>query len=376
MSATGRPDGTAPGAGDVAADLREAGFVRLVAGASGDALAALGTLAATLDAAGTPFQATIAALPAGVDRATDADLTLALGRPAAAADAALGPGGVTSRVAYDVAREVGPAGFQPDPALALAGAVAAGSVPADLAEAGERAGLERRPGIAGPTGDPVDAVAHSTLLHAPVSGDRERTADLLAGVEAGATEDDTRRRVASLVAAAVAGDANATARGAEAVERVLRPYAGGPFATVGGYADVLDALARTRPGLGVAVVLGAGDREAALAAWRDHGRRAHRVVREATTGRYDGLLAVSHGDAPVGTVARLVRDFRSPEPVVLAVTDGEAAAVRTADADLDLGATMDAAADAAGTGGGTPVRGRAVFDADPTEFVVAFREAL
>jgi len=377
MSATGRPDGTAPGTSDVAAALSEAGFVRLVAGASGDALAALGSLAGALNAAGTPFQATVSALPAGVDRATDADLTLALGRPAAAADAALGPGGVTSRVAYDVAQEAGPAGFQPDPALALAGAVAAGTVPTDLAEAAEQAGLERRPGVAGPTDDPVDAVAHSALLHAPVSGDRDAAADLLAGVDTDAMDDDACRRVASLVAAAVAGDSDATARGAETVEQFLRPYAGGPFGTVGGYADVLDALARTRPGLGVALVLGAGDRESALAAWRDHGMRTHRAVREATTGRYDGLLAVSHDSAPVGTVARLVRDFRSPEPAVLAVTDGEAAAVRTADAALDLGATMDTAADAAGgTGGGTPVRGRAVFDADPTEFVVAFREAL
>jgi len=377
MSVTGRPDGTAPGASDVAADLREAGFVRLVAGASGDALAALGTLAAALDAAGTPFQAAVSALPAGADRATDADLTLALGRPAAAADAALGPGGVASHAAYDVARDVAPSGSEPDPTLALAGAVAAGTVPAALAEAAERAGLERRPGVAGPTDDPVDAVTHSTLLHAPVSGDRGAVADLLAGVDTDAMDDDARRRVASLVAAAVAGDADATARGAETVERFFRPYAGGPFGTVGGYADVLDALARTRPGLGVALVLGAGDRESALAAWRDHGRRIHRAVREATTGRYDGLLAVSHDDAPVGSVARLVRDFRSPEPAVLAVTDGEAAAVRTADTALDIGATMDAAADAAGSaGGGTPVRGRAVFDADPAEFVVGFREAL
>jgi hypothetical protein len=376
MSATGRPDGTAPGASDAAADLREAGFVRLVAGASGDALAALGTLAGALDAAGTPFQATVSALPAGADRATDADLTLALGRPVAAADTALGSGSVASHAAYDAARAVAPSGSEPDPTLALAGAVAAGTVPADLAEAAELAGLERRPGVAGPDGDPVDAVAHSTLLHAPVSGDREAVADLLAGVDADAMDDDARRRVASLVAATVASDGDSTPRGAEAVERFLRPYAGGPFGTVAGYADVLDALARTRPGLGVGVALGAADREAALEAWRDHGRRTHRAVREATTGRYDGLLAVSHDDAPVGTVARLVRDFRSPEPAVLAVADGEAAAVRTADAELDIGATMDAAADAVGgTGAGTPSRGRAMFDADPTEFVVAFREA-
>lgn len=369
MSTTGRPDEdeNAPGAG-VAASLREAGFVRLVAGADGDALAALSVLAGVLGDAGTPFQATVAPVPRDADRATDADLTVALGRPSSIAEVTLGVDGVASRAAHEVAAEVG----APDPVLALAGVVAAGAVPGELVET---AGLERRPGVAGPTGDPVDAVAHSTLLHAPVSGDREAAADLLAGVEA--AEDDVRRRIGSLVALAVAGDEDGTPRGAEAVERFLRPYAGGPFGTIGGYADVLDALARTRPGLGLTVALGGGHREAALDAWRGHGRRAHAAVRGATTGRYDGLLAVRpDGDAPVGTVARLVRDFRSPEPVVLVVADGEAAAVRSPDAALDVGTTMAEAADAVGgTAVGSTSRARARFDCDEAEFVVAFRGA-
>jgi hypothetical protein len=190
-------------------------------------------------------------------------------------------------------------------------------------------------------------------------------------------DGESRRRVASLVALAVAGDEDATPRGAEAVERFLRPCAGGPFGTVGGYADVLDALARTRPGPAVALALGAGDRETALEAWRAHGRRAHAAIRAATTGRYDGLYAVRCGDeAPVGTVARLVRDFRSPEPVVLVVAGGEAAAVRTPGATADVGTAVATAATAVGgTGDGTAMRGRARFDAEDPEFVVAFREA-
>jgi hypothetical protein len=377
MSTTGSPDGTADPTSDVAAALREAAFVRLVAAADGDALAALGVLADTLGAAGTPFQATVTPLPEPADRATDVDLTLALGRPAAAADATLGVDGVASSATHEVAGELGPPGFDPDAVLATAGALAAETVPADLAAPVEEAGLEHRPGLAGPTDDPVDALAHSTLLCAPVSGDPEAAADLLGDVETADMDDDARRRVASLAALVVAGDADGTSRGAEAVERFLRPYAGGPFGTLGGYGDVLDALARTRPGLGVAVALGAGDGEAALSAWREHGRRAHRAVGAARTGRYDGLFAVRcDGDVPAGTVARLVRDFRSPEPVVLVVADGEAAAVRTPEASLDVGTAMAAAAETvAGTGGGTTTRGRAVFEAEDSAFVVAFREA-
>lgn len=376
MSTTGRPDGATPDEA-LAGSLCDAGFVRLIGAACGDALAALGVLADALEAGGTPFQATVSPLPGRADRATDADLTLAVGRPALAADRSLGIDGVASHAAYDLAREITPGAFDPDGVLALAGAVAAGHPPAPLIEAAERAGIERRPGLAGPTDDPVDAVAHSTLLCAPVSGNPEAAADLLADVDTATMDETARRRAASLVALAVAGDEAATPRGTEAVERFLRPYAGGPFGTVGGYADVLDALARTRPGQGVALALGACDRESALDAWRDHGRRAHAAIGDAATGRYDGLFAVRTGDdAPVGTVARLVSEFRSPEPVVLAVAGGEAAAVRAPDATVDVGATLETAAEAVGgTGAGTPARARARFDGDETDLVVAFREA-
>lgn len=376
MSTTSRSDGTAPGA-VVAASLRDAEFVRLIGAAHGDALAALGVLTDALDATGTPFQATVSALPSSADRATDADLALALGRPSLDADLTLGVDGVASRLAYEIARTVAPSDAEVDPVLALAGAVAAGALPGDIVDAAKAAGIERRPGLAGPTGDPVDAVAYSTLLHTPVSGDSGAAADLIADVDTASMDGTARRRVASLVALAVAGDEAATRRGSEAVERFLRPYAGGPFGTVGGYADVLDALARTRPGLGVALAVGGCDEAAALDAWRDHGRRAHAAIREATTGRYDGLVAVRcEDDAPVGTVARLVCEFRSPEPVVLAVADGEAATVRTTDATVDLGATVEGAADAvSGTGAGSPSRARARFDGGATEFVAAFREA-
>jgi hypothetical protein len=226
-----------------------------------------------------------------------------------------------------------------------------------------------------PTTDRVDGLAHSTLVTGPFSGTVESAGALLADVDGDPTDEKTRREVASLVAVTVAGDPEGTDRGAEAVERVLRPYVGGPFETIGGYADVLDAVARERPGLAVALAVGGTDREMALQTWRDHGRQAHTALQDAKTGRYDGLFVVRcDGPAPVGTVARLVRDFRSPEPVVLVVGDGEATAVGPAE--KAVGETTRTTALAVdGEGGGTPTRGRARFDAEDTEFVLAFREA-
>jgi hypothetical protein len=372
MSTAGRPDAT-PAPRDIATRLHDAEFVRLVAAATGDALASLGLFAAALDGAGTPYQASVAAVPDDAARATEADLTVALGRPLSGADIELGLASPTSRLAYDATAEL----TSPDPMVALAGLVADGEVPSgSILEDAQAAGIGRRPGIAVPTTDMADGLAHSTLLHGPFSGDVEAADELVAG--ATSTDEptaDDHRRIASLVALAIAGDERTSARGVEAVERSLRPYIGTPFETVGGYADVLDAVARTRPGLGVALAVGAADRDAVLAAWRDHGARAHSAINEATTGRYDGLFVVRcGGDAPVGTVARLVSSFRSPEPVVLVVGDGQAA-VESLDG-TDAGRVIgDAAAAVGGDGGGTTARGRARFDDEDAAFVLAFREA-
>lgn len=373
MSTAGRPESSTPDASDVATRLREAEFVRLVGAADGDALAALGLVAGALDEISTPYQATVSALPDDATRTTEADLTVAFGRPVSTADITVGLTDVASTTAYDVATDLGTG----DAMLALAGIVSAGAVPEgrplDDAES-----LDRRPGIATPTTDTIDALAHSTLVHGPFSGTVESAGELVSDVTTD-TDAETRRRIASLVALAVAGDETSTPHGAEAVERALRPHVGGPFETIEGYADVLDAVARTDPGLAVALVLGGVDCDTALAVWREHGQNAHNAVRSATTGRYDGLFVLRCDEpTPVGTVARLAADFRSPEPVVLVVADGEAAVVGRDDSQqaLDIGHTVSEAANAVdGVGAGTPARGRARFDADDTEFVVAFREA-
>lgn len=378
MSTTGNPEADAPATSDIAARLRDAAFVRLVAAETGDGVAATALLADALDTAGVAYQTSVVPLPDTTARDTGADLTIALGRPSPHADLALGTDGEpVSQSAFAVARELAAdrAGTEADRptsrevVLALAGVLAAGHDPDErvLEPAAER--LERRPGIAIPTADTADGLAHSTLVHAPFSGSVEATRARLEGLEGG-------REIASMVALSVAGDGAGVPRGADAAERFLRPHVGGPFETVGGYGDVLDALARERPGHAVAVALGA-DLEA-LPVWREHAGRAHEAVSEARTGRYDGLF-VARCDAPtpVGTVARLLREYRSPEPVVLVVTDGEAAMAATPDAPVDVAVILETAAEAVGgEGAGTRTRGRARFDAEQSAFVLATREAV
>lgn len=347
----------------IAARLRDADFVRLVATADGDALAATGLLARALGAIEIPYQASLAAIP--TVPATDADCTLGVGH---------GGGDVTLRstplsiAAAEVAREV--ATDSVDPELALAGAVSAGAEPSgSLLEA---ASLERRPGVAIPTTDRIDGLAGSTLFHASFSGDGRAVEETLAGFDG----DD--RELASLVALSAVQDA--PPRAAEAVKRALYPYDCERFETLGGYADVLDAVARERPGTGIALALGNDVESAALELWRAHGQRAHTALREANTGRYDGVFVARCDEpddgsqaVPLGTVARLLFAYRSPEPVALAVTDGEAAVVAEDD-------TADILGTAASSLGGRAIsregHGTTTFEATATEYVAAFREAL
>ncbi len=411
-------------AGELAAVLRDARFVRVVARADGDALAASGILARALRDAGTPFQVRVTP-DLTPDPTADDGVTVLVGDGAAgddvtdagAADAAIGGGATPASVAaFDAARELG---GDPDPVLGLAGVVAAGSVPggdgsdAVLDAAADADAVTRRPGVAVPTADLGDGLAHSTLFHAPFSGDVEATTALLADLALPESlDDDAHRRVASVAAVETAAAEGATPRAAASVERALRPYAtpDAPFETVGGYADVLDAVARERSGTGVALALGHDARIPALGAWRDHALAAHTLLRDATTGRYDGLFVarVDSEGADAGrlaTAARLLRDFRSPEPVALVVTEGAAAAAsvedrslgrvaRDAVAELDgegrpesAGADADANAvdgeesddgdaDDAPAGYGDARRGEARFRAEVSRFITAFRGQL
>lgn len=380
MATTDRPTAApADAASDAADALQGAELVHLVANADGDGLAAAGLLAAACDARGVPYQAgavrTAAEVEARLAGADEAATPVVLGAPATDA-VAVDPDGPVSPVAHATAAALG---ADPDPVTALAGVVAADAVPSRATpELLEAAGLERTAGVAVPTDDLADGLAHTGLVHAAFSGDVEAAREALAdlGLPDGTAELEAAdaRRVASALALAAGGSPDATDRAATAAERALRPYVtDGPFATLAGYADVLDALAHRAPGLAVALAVGGHGREAALDVWRDHGRAAHAAVRAADTARHRGVL-VARTDGSVGAVARLVRDFRSPEPCVLAVGDGEAAA---ASLEAPVDDALAAAADAAG--GSSLARGTAgyaTFDADLSERLVeAFREA-
>jgi len=408
--------------------LSAAPFVRVAAASDGDSLAAAGLLARACAEHATAFQLRLDAEQAAE---TEDAVTVAVGPTAVDGDAALDR--PASPTAFTVARRLG---ADPDPLLALAGTIAAGETAqyADAAlDAAQQTGrLDREPGVALPTDELPAGLAASTLLHGPVSGDEDRAAALVAeldtdpestdagshaagddarggshaaGDDAGcgshAAGDDTRggshaagddagsgkkfdRRLASLVTIDAVTAEGATERAAKQIERALRPYRtpDAPFRTLGGYADVLDAAARTAPAAGIALALGersVGNEDAAdaaLAAWRKYGAAVHRHLREAETRRHHGLWVLETGDADpavLPAVARLARDFRSPEPVALAVADGAAAAA----GESGIGETVSAAASAVdGTGRGTDTTGRARFDTDTEQFTDAFREAL
>ncbi|MDZ7702087.1 MAG: exonuclease RecJ [Halobacteriales archaeon] len=381
MATTDRPDAApADAASGVAEALADAELACLVAPADADCLAAAGLLAAACRSAGVPYQASVARtadeVAARLAGADEAATTVVIG---ATADGglALDPDGPVSPLAHRIAGELG---ATPDPVTALAGAVAAGAVPSQATPGLlEAAGLDREPGLAVPTAALADGLAHTTLVHAAFSGDAEATRTALddvglADADGADLAEAEARRAGSLVALAAAGAPDATPRAATAVERALRPYrTDGPFETLGGYADVLDALAERAPGLAVALVVGSNGRGDALEHWRARGRAAHAAVRDAATARHHGVL-VARTDGPVATVARLLRDFRSPEPTVLAVGDGVAAAAAT---DAPVGeALAEAAAAAGGSALARGTRGTASFDPDRTErFVEAFREA-
>ncbi|WP_148413343.1 exonuclease [Haloferax sp. KTX1] len=357
-------------AADAAATLREATFVRLRVHGSGAAVAAAGVVGRALRTLDVPFRIRATDAP---DTVANDDVVAVVGLSDDGADLELDPTDAVS-----VVRELG---VDPDPAVALAGLHAAGETPDDDTELAADAGVEAGPGVAVPTGDLADGLAHSTLVHASFSADRERAQATLAELSLPAELDaDARRRVASLVAIeATTGEA--TARAATAVERVLRAETtpNGPFETVGGFADVLDATVRESPGTAVALALGHDVRDAALDAWRDHAKATHGALREATTGRYERLYALScdlSSPGRLATAARLARDFRSPEPTVLAVGVGAAALVSTGPAGLDedLAAAASDLPDASATG--SPSEATMTFDsaAEPSDVVAAVRE--
>jgi hypothetical protein len=86
MSTAGSPVADSRAASDIAARLCEASFARLVAAGTGDGVAAAALLADALERQGVAHQISVVSLPDTAARNTEADVTVALGRPVAAAE--------------------------------------------------------------------------------------------------------------------------------------------------------------------------------------------------------------------------------------------------------------------------------------------------
>ncbi|MFQ3476860.1 exonuclease RecJ [Halonotius sp. F2-221B] len=394
-------------ASTVASAVAAAPFVRLFGHADGDALAACGLLAVALRDREIPFRVHVSADPSGdiidgeeSDGEPDDSQTIVVSRgqrgPAELAVPARDDRQPASVAAAAISRELG---VDPDPVLALAGVIAAGETPGgaggdDLLAAAESAALvERRPGVAVPTADLATDLAHSTRLDAPFSGAVDAAGELLADLGIPTDSDteidaETRTQLASAVAVEAATADPAAPQAADSVEAALRPYATPttPFATLGGYADVLSALAREAPGVAVSLAFGAPEAVSeAVETWRDHAAAAHAALDAPTTGRYDGVYVLrveTDRLSVLPTVARLAREFRSPEPVALVVSepiDGRrrAALAATGPRGLD-DATATVAREFDGDAGGTPTNATLAVDDSVAdgELIAAVREAL
>ncbi|MFB6176460.1 MAG: exonuclease RecJ, partial [Halobaculum sp.] len=166
MSSTPASD-AGPEPSPVATALSSGAFLRVFTRPSGDAVAAAGVIARAARAAGTGFQlrTTRETTVADEERGAEDGRAIAVGWDA---PDAVGLVSDADPLAVAAAEAVRDAGLDPDPILTLAGAFAAGVQPGAggtgaLIEAAERRdAVVERPGVAVPTADVADGLAHST----------------------------------------------------------------------------------------------------------------------------------------------------------------------------------------------------------------------
>lgn len=268
--------------------LVSAPFVHLVPALTVDALAATRLLLARLAHERIPYQVTRRA-----DAIPDGSTYVAIGTPQSDADLVLTPGAATAQ-AVELLSALDVHGA---PEWAAVGTTFESTAPDD-----------ERPGVMGvPSADDPAALAGSTLLHGPFSGDATAAERLLAA--------GTGRDVATAVALETLRTAPATPSLAAAVTTFLgaRPTPDGPFATTAGTADVLDVLVDIDPGLALALACGhdaVADR--ALTLWHEHAPAVHDAVERA-----DNAIQLDDEVAPVGAAARLIRSVRAPDEHVV-----------------------------------------------------------
>lgn len=406
MSDTRSTTGTQPdGSSSVAEALASAPFVRMRVAPDADSIAAAGVLVDGLDAVGVPFHArAIDPIAVDVDEdhppAEDDTVDVYVGPLAYGGSidtlAVLRTETPASATAFEIVQSLG---VEPDPIRTLAGSFAAGGV--DSAPGAARSLVEeqeaivRRPGVSIATRDLTDGLAHATLFHAPFSGDEAATTSLLAALDLPAEPDrDAWTRLASRVSLAVTDrtTVDSPARSAESIGSALYPYATveHPFATIGGFADVLATLAPAYPGMALAIGLSPasdGIRSNGLERWRSIATGAHAAIESGHTGRYDGLFVLRAAlDDPktLPTIARLARTSISPEPIVVAIEgspiDGRQHAAVYSDGPIDaVEALRSAATSIDGNAAGSETAAVARIDTESdrsSDLIAALREAI
>lgn len=380
------PDAT--GASQLEHELANTEFARITAYPDGDSVAAAGILAKTCSALEVPFRLRAGTPTSNPD--TEADTTVIVvghHRPDPEThDLHVGGRGPASKDAFEATRDVD--GVESDPVLALAGLTTlptpVDETAGDVRSLAEDLGyLSQRPGVATATKDLMNGLANALTIHTPFSGRPDRAQANLAELDLPVEMDvDGHRRLEAFAATATAPTGRPSAR--EALQTGIRPYAveDGRFQTLAGYGDVLRAIARDAPGIGFGLVLDDVDESEALEVLGEHAEAAHQCVRRAEVFEYDSFavarvdgesLTDDRVEAALPTVARLVRDFRTPMSTCYAVTDGYAAgATRTAEA---VGPRVQAAGQSLDGGGlARQHRGEAQFDGTAEEFVQTLRD--
>lgn len=323
MSATGRPQQSSIDPQQAASSLEEASLVRIVTGDGAESVAAAGLLARVLDRRGTPFQ--VAPTSSKRQRQT----RLEAGDPDATS-VAIGPA-PTATITIErtpietVLTILNQMGVEADPFLAMAGLYAGGRQPdpdEQLYKQAEQRGLAQRAGVPGPTDDLVEALAHSLWLHGPFSGTPEAVRSHLTDLTLDGQLSAAKQRQLRSLVAIDATDSRWPEVTAEAIEDALYPaFIPGPFRTIEGYAELLIATARIRPGTAVTLALGGDVVHAATECWRDHATAVHEQLTAVEPRRYDGILVVDGTDMTTRTIATVVDRLWSPEPAVMAVGD-------------------------------------------------------
>ncbi len=358
MAASGRATGATPAPEQTATALRDAPLVRILTRRDGDAIAAAGLLARTLADLDTPFH--VAPTASRVERARRVQqgdpeaTTVAIGAVERADITIAGENATATAVAIARAADSDPA-----PTLALAGVIAAGGDPTTLPTVLDQAqaqGIHQRPGVGIPTSDPIDGVAASLWIHAEFSGhpDQLREELVTVGIDPDGwpfTESE-RRKLASLIAIR-ATEGPAPMRAATSINRLLRPYVGeGPFPTVEGYAEVLDAVAREHPGTAITVAIGETATDAAEQSWRTHAQAVHAAIDAASITRVDDLAVITTDTTRTLSTARVLQRSHVSAPVTVVIGSDSVALVGNDNVDLRA-ATTALAETVEGTSDGT-----------------------